>query len=174
MDELDELWAQMMQQAIARAQNAGQRDIAEYLSLKAGNDALRAAGCRWLFDSFIELSDEVNRQGIRLEVENFNPHRFTAGHATMVGSLLKFHYGLRNLSIEAGWTRTPQDGFMRGGGLARARISHFGISKANAELLLARSAGNVPQWQNILENGNRLPVFSNHLREHFNIFLGQI
>lgn len=168
------MWAQRMQQAISKAQNTGQGDIAEYLSLKADNDAFRATGCRWLFESFIELSDEVNRLGIRLEVENFSPHRFAVGNASMVGSLLKFYYGLRNLSIEVGWTRTPQDGFIRGGGLACARISHFGISRANDELLLVRSPENIPQWFSLSKNGNRYPVSADNLREHFNLFLGEI
>lgn len=162
----------MMQQAILKAQNSGRADVAEYLSLKAGNDQIRSASCRWLFDSFIELSDEANRKGIRLRVENQNPHSFSVGHATMVGSLISFHYGLRNITAEAGWTRTPQDGFIRGGGLACARITHFGMSKFNTELLLVRSAENVPQWFSVSKEGKRNLISSNSLREHFNLFLG--
>lgn len=161
----------MLQDAIHKARRAGRADIAEYLMLKAGNDAIRATSCRWLFESFTELSDEVNRRGIRLRVENQNPHRFSVGHSTMVGSLLSFHHGLRNLTVEAGWTRTPQDGFIRGGGLAIARITHFGMSKHNAELLLVRSAENVPQWFSVTKDGKRNLISSNNLREHFNLFL---
>lgn len=161
----------MMQDAINKARSTGRTDVAEYLALKAGNDQLRAASCRWLFASFTELSDEVNRRGIRLNIENQNPHRFAVGHATMVGSLISFRYGLRNLTVEAGWTRTPQDGFIRGGGLACARISHFGMSKHNAELVLVRSSENVPQWFSVTKEGKRNPVYSNSLREHFNLFL---
>jgi hypothetical protein len=172
MNELDEIWTQAMQQAMDKARAAGRADVAEYLALKAGNDQLRATGCRWLFESFIELSDDANRQGIRLEVENLHPHRFAVGHSTMVGSLLRFRHGLRSITVEAGWTRTPQDGFIRGGGLACARIAHFGMSKANAELLLIRSPENVPQWFTIAPEGRRSQISTNNLREHFKTFLG--
>lgn len=172
MNELDEIWQRMILEAGARAKTAGRSDVADYLTLKANNDAIRAAGCKWLFDSFLELSDEVNRQGIRLEIENENPHRFAVGHSTMVGSLLRFRFGVRNLTVEAGWTRTPADGFMRGGGLARARISHFGISKADAELQLAGQNENMPQWFTVEKDGRRIPFDSNNLREHFRVFTG--
>ena len=141
-------------------------------SLQPTSDAIRAAGCRWLFDSFLELSEEVNRQGIRLEIENENPHRFAVGPATMVGSLLRFRFGVRSLTVEAGWTRTPGDGFMRGGALATARVTHFGIGAANADLLLIPQKENMPQWFALEKNGTRNPLSSNDLREHFNIFIG--
>src|SRR5215217_5981848 len=172
MDELNEVWAKMMQEALHKAKSSGRTDVAEYLALKSANDSIRSTACRWLFDSFIELSEVANRRGIKLDIENENPHRFGVGYSTMVGSLLRFHYGLRNLTIEAGWTRTPQDGFIRGGGLACARISHFGLSRYNAELLLVNHNQNSPQWFFLLNEGLRKPVSSNNLREHFNLFLG--
>jgi hypothetical protein len=92
--------------------------------------------------------------------------------ATMVGSLLEFKFGIRRLSAEAGWTRTPQDGFMRGGALAFARLLHFGQAKYNAELILIRSADSAPQWFAVDLAGKRTPFDSNDLREHFRIFLG--
>ncbi|MGI8555588.1 MAG: hypothetical protein ACR2LT_04445 [Pyrinomonadaceae bacterium] len=173
MDELNETWAKMLREAEIKAKGAGRTEVAEYLALKSANDLLRATACRWLFNSLIELSDEANRQGIKLEIENENPHRFTVGNSTMVGSLLEFKYGLRNLTVEAGWTRTPQDGFMRGG-LACARISHFGMSRQNAELLLVRSAENAPQWYAVDREGKRQIFDSNILRKHFDLFLGLI
>jgi hypothetical protein len=172
MNELDEIWQQMIQEAAAKAKGAGRSDVADYLALKAGNDAIRAAGCRWLFDSFLELSEVVNKQGIRLEIENENPHRFASGQSTMVGSLLRFRFGVRSLTVEAGWTRTPGDGFMRGGALAAARVTHFGIGAANADLLLIPQKENMPQWFALEKSGTRNPLSSNDLREHFNIFIG--
>lgn len=172
MNELDEVWLQMMSQAQAQAQSSGRSDVAEYLALKANNDALRSTSCQWLFNSFLELSEEVNRQGIRLEIETENPHRFTVGHSTMVGSLLQFRQGVRCLTIETGWTRTPSDGFMRGGSLAHAKISHFGISKANAELLLLRNKQDSPFWAAIDKEGTKKIFAFNDLRKHFEVFLG--
>ena len=171
MDELNEMWAKMTLAAEIKAKTEGRADVAEYLALKFANDALRAAACRWLFDSLIALSDEANRRGIKLDIENENPHRFAVGYSTMVGALLKFNYGVRNLTVEAGWTRTPQDGFIKGGGLARARLTHFGINRHNAELLLVRSAEDAPQWFSVTENGARNIFLLDDLRRHFAIFL---
>ena len=63
----------------------------------------------------------------------------------MVGRLLTLSSGVRQLHIEAGWPRVPRDGVVRGGGLARANIRHFGIKDANESLLLVTSKG-VPRW----------------------------
>lgn len=174
MNELDEIWQRMIQEAAVKAKTTGRSDVADYLTLKASNDAIRAVGCRWLFDSFLELSEEVNKRGIRLEIENENPHRFAVGHATMVGSLLRFRFGVRNLTVEAGWTRTPSDGFMRGGALATARVSHFGIGKANADLLLVGQNENMPQWFAVSRDGSRNLVSADNLREHFETFIGVV
>jgi hypothetical protein len=171
MNELDEVWGQMMEQAIAKAQSSGRSDLAEYLALKANNDSLRSTACQWLFDSFLELSEEVNRKGIRLEIESESPHRFPIGSSTMVGALLRFRQGVRCLTIETGWTRTPADGFMRGGALAHARISHFGMSKANAELLLLRDNENKPDWFELDKAGKKSHFTAEGLREHFRVFL---
>ena len=171
MNELDEVWLQMMDKAITNAHATGRSEVAEYLALKATNDSIRSTGCKWLFDSLLELSEEVNRNGIRLEIESENPHRFAVGHSTMVGSLVKFRHGVRCLTVEAGWTRTPNDGFMRGGALACARILHFGMSKFNAELLLIGSQTTTPKWFAVDEDGKRKLFNANDLREHFTVFL---
>lgn len=177
MNELDEIWQQMIQQATAKAKSSGRSDVADYLSLKASNDQIRSESCRWLFNSFLELSEESSRHGIRFDVENENPHRYQIGHSTMVGSLLRFRQGVRTLTVEAGWTRTPGDGFMRGNSLAHARISHFGMSKSNAELLLLRHNGNLPEWF-LFESASGAPtrkIFSaERLREHFGIFIASV
>lgn len=174
MNELDEVWRQMISEAVLKAKATGRGDVAEYLALKANNDAIRAAGCRWLFDSLLELSAEANKKGVKIEIENEDPHRFAAAGATMVGSLLQFRRGVRSLTVEAGWTRTPADGFMRGNALARAGVTHFGIGKASAELLLARADNNLPQWFALQPDGARKVFSANDLREHFNLFLDQI
>ncbi len=154
-----------------KAKQSGKNDIAEYLRLKASNDAIRSTGCKWLFDSFLELSEEVNHRGLKLEIESENPYRFPLGNATMVGSLLKFRHGVRCLTIEAGWTRTPNDGFMRGNALAAARISHFGLPKSNAELALLLQK-DLPEWFTLEAEGKRTDLDSNDLRTHFQLFLG--
>lgn len=174
MDELDEIWERMIREATLRAQAAGRSDVADYLLLKANNDAIRAASCRWLFDSFVELSDEANRRGVKLDVENENPHRFAFGKANLAGSLMCFRCGVRALTIEAGWTRAPLDGFMRGGALAGARISHFGMTRFNTELLLIRLEKDAPQWFAVEADGTRRLFSANDLKQHFQIFTGAL
>lgn len=173
MNELNEFWANSINEAISQARAEGRHDVADYLSLKATNDEIRAASCRWLFESLLEIAHEaMHGGGLNLKIENENPYRFEMNRATMVGSLLEFTFGIRKLSAEAGWTRTPQDGFMRGGALACARLLHFGQAKYNAELILARAADSAPQWFAVDRAGVRTPFDSNNLREHFRIFLG--
>jgi hypothetical protein len=172
MNELNEFWANSINEAINTARAKGRADVADYLSLKASNDEIRAGSCRWLFESLLEIAHEAMRRGLNIKIENEAPYRFEMNKATMVGSLLEFRFGIRRLTAEAGWTRTPQDGFMRGGALACARLRHFGQSKHNAELLLARNNDSAPEWLAVDRAGRRTPFDSNNLRDHFRIFLG--
>jgi hypothetical protein len=172
MNELNEFWANSLNEAINRARSSGRHDVADYLRLKASNDEIRRAASLWLFDSALEIAHEAIRRGVNLKIENENPHRFEMGKATMVGSLVKFIFGVRSLTIEAGWTRTPADGFMRGGALAGARFVHFGQSKHNAELILLRGGDDAPQWFAVAQNGARAPFDTRSILEHFAIFIG--
>lgn len=171
MNELDEVWAQKLNQAISDAQTAGRTDVADYLALKAANDLIRQTSVRWLFDSLLEIASQNNRNGLAVAVENENPHRFAFGKANMVGSLLRLRLGVRCLSVEAGWTRTPADGFMRGGALAAANIAHFGMAKQNEEIILLRAEEDFPQWF-AGGDGKRSVFNSINLQKHFEIFVG--
>ncbi|MGI8883950.1 MAG: hypothetical protein ACR2IA_06880 [Pyrinomonadaceae bacterium] len=169
MQELDEVWAGMLENALAKAESDGRRDVADYLTLKAMNDAIRQTSVQWLFGLLLEIAGNNSQ----LTIENENPHRFSYANASLVGSLLRVRHGVRCLTVEAGWTRTPNDGFMRGGALAAARITHFGMAKYNAELLLTQLNG-APVWFAAGKDGRRILFDSNHLRQHFQIFLGEI
>jgi hypothetical protein len=174
MNELDEVWENMMNEAIARARSSGRSDVADYLTLKASNDAVRAASVKWLFDATSEIAAEINRRrNAGISVENEHPYRFAFGNANLVGSLVRFRHGVRCLTVEAGWTRTPNDGFMRGGALACARISHFGIKQQNAELILLR-LDNAPHWFAVDKDGKHSLFDSRNLQNHFQIFLGAV
>lgn len=169
MNELEEVWTQMMNQAIANARDSGRHDVAEYLTLKATNDLIRSTSVKWLFDSMAEIATQ-NRLA-NVAVENVNPHNFTFNKANMVGALLRLRQGVRCLSIEAGWTRTPTDGFMRGGALAAGRITHFGIASATEEIILLRK-DDFPQWFSIDKHERKTIFDSNNLQRHFRIFTG--
>ena len=167
MQELNEVWAGMLENALAKAEAEGRRDVADYLTLKAMNDAIRQTSVQWLFGLLLEIAGN-NPQ---ITIENENPHRFDFANSSLVGSLLSFRRGVRCLTVEAGWTRTPKDGFMRGGALAAARITHFGMAKHNAELLLIQLNG-APVWFAAGKDGRRISFDSHHLNQHFQIFLG--
>ncbi|MEO5858799.1 MAG: hypothetical protein ABIR33_07605 [Pyrinomonadaceae bacterium] len=172
MSELDQLWAQMLDEAMAAARAAGRHDVADYLDLKARNDALRNAGVRWLFESLIGIAGEATRGFATITMDREDPHNFSHRGANIAGSLLTFRLGVRCLTVEAGWTRTPGDGFMRGGALAIAKISHFGITKMNAELHL-KPAESGPGWVAIHADRASIPADESFLRQHFSVFLGE-
>lgn len=172
MTELDQFWSSMIRQAAEKAADSGQSDIVGYLRLKAANDAIRAAGVDWLLKSVSELAAVANRDNAALQIENVGPHRFARGNSNMVGSAVTLRHGVRCLTFEAGWTRTPADGIMRGGILAAARISHFGMPRSNANLSLAY-AGEMPLWHIDAPDSVRRPLRIVDLHEHFLIFLGE-
>lgn len=166
MMELDEIWAQKLEDALADAQKAGRTDVAEYLSLKATNDSLRQTAVQWLFGAMLEIAAE----NPFLKIENETAHRFDFAKAQMVGYLLRFRQGVRCLTLEAGWTRTPNDGFMRNNALAAARISHFGMAKQNVEMILLKNQ-DVLNWFSIDEHGRKEIFNALHLQAHYKIFI---
>jgi hypothetical protein len=170
MNELNDIWEQMLENAITKAEFSGNNDVAEYLKLKANNDAIRSQSSKWLFDTMLEIAHIFLQKGIEIKIENENPHRFEINNANVVGSLLRFQYGLRCLTIEIGWTRTPGDGFMRRNALAFGKISHFGMSKKNMELHLSK-VDDIPRWF-LVDDETRETLLLEHLQEHFKHFLG--
>ena len=82
-----------------------------------------------------------HRRG-RVTLARTELHRFHLG-ITMVGTrltaraLARFRYRL---------ARAPRDGFVQGGGLARARVTHFGDRGAAEDLMLVMDVGGTPVW----------------------------
>ena len=166
MDELDEFWSHELAKALQNAKAGGRGDVADYLQLRASNDAIRETGVRWLNES---LTSIVFEHAGKIEVFRDAPHRFEFRKATMAGTRLKLVQGVRCLTLEAGWTRTPSDGFMRGGALAAARITHFGMPKSGAELGLYLNDG-VPHWIAYLNEKNAVEFTLDDVRRHFDTF----
>ncbi len=174
MNEAEQFWAQTLSEAMIKARASdGGGDVADYLSLKAANDRVREAGVKWLFDTTLAVAAEANRANrVAVTIETENEHRFDFGNSKLSGSILRLRQTVRCLTIEAGWTRSPADGFMRGGALACARISHFGISKEDEELLLARR-DDLINWFVIEEESPRALFDAKSVQRHFEIFLGE-
>jgi hypothetical protein len=172
VNELNETWEMVLAQAERQARAAGRGEVADYVALRVANDLARQTGVDWLLNTFSGLAGEANRVGAGVTIERTAKHRFMVGAATMVGELLTFRYGVRSLTVAAGWPRAPGDGFVRGGGLACARIQHFGMPKANEELLLARAAPQAPRWFAFTEENTRQPFPAASARWHIGKFLG--
>lgn len=171
MSELDEAWALALAEAETRARMAGHVDLAAYLSLRTANDLLRSTSIQWLMNTCERLAAEANRQGAGIQISKDDKHRFGDGNATMVGRLLTLSSGVRQLHIEAGWPRVPRDGVVRGGGLARANIRHFGIKDANESFSLVTSKG-VPRWISLDAPGTNQGISESRLRRHLKTLLG--
>jgi hypothetical protein len=164
---LDAEWARRVAAAEQRARAEGRGDVAEYLALRAQNDLARGVGCDWLLETFHAHAGALNRAGASISVTQEQEHRFHVGASTMVGRKLTLRAGVREVVVEAGWPRTPQDGIVRGGGLALARVTHFGDRKRNATLLLVAAAGRAPQWMDVAEEtGARTPFVEEQVRRH--------
>ena len=170
MGELDEAWAAALSEAEQRARLAGRKDVAEYLSLRNSNDLIRKAGVDWLIAVFTTLAGDANRAGSSIQISRKEGHRFPLGTSTMVGHLLTLTSGVRTLSVEAGWPRTPRDGFVRGGGLACANIRHMGIKTASDELLLSKTNTGAPAWKSLLRK--RGFIHESDIRRHITILIG--
>jgi len=173
MSELDETWELALAEAARRARGAGRADVARYLDLRSQNDLLRRTAIDWLAATLTALAGEANRKGAAIQIERHDPHSFRRGSATMIGNQLTLKRGVRALSLESGWPRAPRDGFVSGDGLACANLKHFGRPRANAELLLARSAKGLPRWLIIEKTGEQTPLTEAAIRNHFIAFLSE-
>jgi len=171
VSELDEAWASALAEAEARARQTGRADIAKYLALRKSNDLLRKIGIDWLITTSETLAGEANRKGGSIQVARKDGHRFHVGNSTMVGSVLTLTVRVRQLTVEAGWPRTPGDGFIRGGGLACANLKHLGIKREALELMLVQSPQGVPRWVVREHRGRAAEIHEAMIRKHIQILL---
>ena len=171
MSELDEAWALALAEAENRARASGRADISEYIALRNSNDRKRKFGADWIIKAFCEAAGELNRAGASLQTSNTDGHRFKVGSATMVGRLLTLKSGIRSITVEVGWPRTPSDGFVRGGGLACANIHHLGMKAASEHLRLEVDSEGVPHWQRHSDHGKRGEFHEVDIKHHLSVLL---
>ena len=171
MSELDEAWALALAEAEARARAQGRADLTDYLALRTANDFLRTVGTDWLLTTFTNLAGEANRVGAPLKMSRIDPHRFKIANTTLVGPQLNLENGLRKLTVEVGWPRTPRDGFIKGGGLACAQIKHLGMRSSSEELRLILDPAGTPQWIVQEANDTFREIHESDARRHLAILL---
>lgn len=172
INDFDAEYERRLQEAQQRARAEGRSDVADYINLRVANDALRTSGIEVLLEAFTMLAGEANRLGAGINLSRQDAHRFRVGNSTMVGTQFVLRIGVRALTVEAGWPRTPLDGIVRGGGLACAQVTHFGDRAAGEELLLMPGEGRVPRWLIIERTGTRVPLSEDRLRRHFTKLIG--
>jgi hypothetical protein len=144
--------------------------VADFIALKATNDEIRRRAVEWLVAAFTELAGQANRRNFSIEIESLDTHNFPAFGARMAGVKTSFRYGLRCLTVEAGWTRTPADGFMRGGALAVAHIRHFGLKQHSADLALLKT-DRLPEWHEIDRDNVARPIRFEDITRHFELLI---
>jgi len=171
VSELEDAWEAAIADAHRRAQSEGRADIAAYLRLRASNDLSRKTGIDWLLETFARLAGDANRSGASLQMQKDDSHKFSSHHATMVGPRLTLTFGVRSLLIEAGWPRVPGDSFVRGGGLARGHIKHFGKQTFDQDLLLVRLNDKSLDWLVLEKTGQKTRFLEADARRHLDKLL---
>jgi hypothetical protein len=164
----DNIWPQILAGSLGSEASAGYRELADFVALKATNDEIRQRAVEWLVDLFSGLAGQLNRRSIAIELERKEQHSFPAIGANMVGLKTTFRHGVRCLTVEAGWTRSPSDGFMRGGALAVAQLRHFGLKRHSADLALLKT-GDRPEWHFVDNDRVARPINVPELAKHMAI-----
>lgn len=162
MTELEQVWSQMLADAGDKAHEEGRQHVVDYLRLRATNDAIRARGVAWLIDAFIGIAIDRQRERSNITIERFEPHEFAHGNSTMLGTQLLVRHGVRCLTLEAGWARIPSHGIMPKAALAIARITHFGLPNAGANIRLIHNGDELPRWIDDRQNVVDMAVITGH------------
>jgi hypothetical protein len=163
--------------------NPDEKDfIAAYLNLRAANDKLRESGKQALWNMLDLLCSEFARKSAEKTPQasiqvGRQEWQFKVGGATMIGERFGARYRNRTLTIEVGWPRLPEHGFVTQGGLARARI---GLSqnimidaRTVGELILKRSGQSDPAWYFITNNKVGERYTESHLRNHLKMLVDE-
>lgn len=168
MTELEQVWSQMLAEAGERAYEEGRQHVADYLRLRATNDAIRARAVTWLIDAFIQVAIDRQRNNSHITIERSEPYEFAHGNSTMLGTQLLVRHGVRRLTVEAGWARLPSHGIMPKAALAVATITHFGLPDAGAKIHLTHHRDELPRWMDDRHNVTDMAV----IKGHFDVLLG--
>jgi hypothetical protein len=162
-------------------ENHSDQDLAaEYYALKAANDRLREWGKQWLWNALDRLSSEISRE--LTDKANQAPlqvgrqeWQFTFEGATLVGDRFGARCRTNTLVVEIGWPRLPQHGYIKDGGLARARI---GFSqnvmiepRTVAELVLRKNGEGDPLWYVITNKKPGERLTESRLRSYLEMLL---
>ncbi len=152
----------------------------EFLALKAANDRLREQGRLWLWETIQKIGGELNRDlstgsdQTALQIAR-QEWQFNVEQSVMAGERIGMRYRACTLTVEIGWPRLPEHGFVPDNGLARARIalSQNVMLEARAidELILKKLTGDDPAWYLIANKKLGDRITESHLRQYLNLIL---
>lgn len=170
MTDTDDLFEQFLAAATLHAPVVRNSSLAGFIALKTANDALRTIHSKRFFDLLTSAAAHAAGKGVAIDVEHADGHRFKIEKMTLAGEVYRFRHGIRCLTAEAGWTRTPSDGFMRGNALAVARLSHFGYARETEELHLLKFEDE-PRWFRVAKDATRISFEPEDVVRHFRLLL---
>jgi hypothetical protein len=168
MTTSEHFWSKLLDDEIARGNVSAEGVFQDYLSVRGANNEIRNDAAEWLFESFVAFSNRLSSDGFQISVERNTDTRFAFHWATLSGSSIIVSNGLRKLSCEVGSIKAPGDGIIKGGGIAIARLSHFGIPEKD-QILRLLVGEEKARW---VVDGNRPRDFDAYdLVRHFKILL---
>lgn len=158
---------------------------AEYLALKAANDQLRERGKQWVFDLLDRFCAEINQRllaqgtpetGAPSILYGVQPDwKFKVETAVMAGERYGARFRYRTLTVEIGWPRLPEHGYITDGGFARGRISLSQNTMLEpqpiAELILKKAANGELVWFAVKNKQLGGQITESRLREYINLIL---
>jgi len=136
MTTSDDFWLKLLDQEIERGTVSAEGVFQDYLSVRGANNSIRKHAAEWVFSSFLKFSEKLTSNGFQIVMEEKTESQFVFEGATLTGPSMVFTSGVRNLSCEVGSIKAPGHGIIKGGGIAIARLSHFGIPERNQILRL--------------------------------------
>ncbi|MEP7337430.1 MAG: hypothetical protein ABI977_06760 [Acidobacteriota bacterium] len=162
--------------------------VAEYLALKAANDQLRERCKQWLWDSLSQVCAEINQKlleqgnrqseaaGVASILSGVQPDwQFKVETAVMIGERFGARFRYRTLTVEVGWPRLPEHGFITEGGLACGRV---GLSQNTmiepqtiAELILKKVGNSDIAWFTFKNKQAGEQITESRLREYLNLIM---
>jgi hypothetical protein len=170
VNDFDEIRKELITEAAITPNALAGEELFDFIAVRTANDKIRRNAINQLFSTMQEIAKHANRKNANIIIQSTEPHHFSIGQMNLSGAMMRFRRGIRCMTVEAGWTRTPKDGFMRGNALAIAKISHFGMTHENVELHLIKFE-NRPHWFKVDDEQMRISFELEDLIGHFQIFL---
>jgi len=168
MTTSEQFWSRLLDEEIARGNVSAEGVFQEYLSVRGANNNIRNEAAEWLFGSFVKFTQRLVSDGFQISVERNEESQFAFHWATLSGPSIVVSNGLRKLSCEVGSIKAPGHGIIKGGGIAIARLSHFGIPEKD-QILRLIAGEETARW--VVDGSRTRELDAYDLVRHFKILL---